>query len=46
VTMRQRTSGRSSLTLALSFYYSIKVLVAVFIGLFRRPNVDHLREER
>ena len=46
VTMRQRTSGASSLTLAVSFYYGIKVLVAVFVGLFRRPNLDHLREER
>jgi glycosyltransferase involved in cell wall biosynthesis len=46
VTMRQRTSGSSSLTLAVSVYYGIKVLVAVFIGLFRRPNLDHLREER
>jgi glycosyltransferase involved in cell wall biosynthesis len=46
VTMRHRTTGRSSLTLAVSVYYGFKVLVAVFIGLFRRPNADHLREER
>jgi glycosyltransferase involved in cell wall biosynthesis len=36
VVMRQRVMGQSSLTLPLSIYYSIKVLVAVFVGIFRR----------
>jgi glycosyltransferase involved in cell wall biosynthesis len=36
VVMRQRLMGQSSLTLPVSIYYSIKVLVAVFVGIFRR----------
>ncbi len=36
VSMRERTSGRSSITALRSIYYMIKVLLALFIGLFRR----------
>jgi len=44
VVMRQRLMGQSSLTLPLSIYYSIKVLVAVFVGIFRRSAYE-LKEE-
>ena len=44
VVMRQRVMGQSSLTLPLSIYYSIKVLVAVFVGIFRRNAYD-LKED-
>jgi glycosyltransferase involved in cell wall biosynthesis len=44
VVMRQRVMGQSSLTLPLSIYYSIKVLVAVFVGMFRR-NAYELKED-
>jgi glycosyltransferase involved in cell wall biosynthesis len=44
VVMRQRLIGQSSLTLPLSVYYSIKVLVAVFVGIFRR-NAYELKED-
>ena len=44
VTMRERDLGRSSLTIPLSLFYSAKVLVAVFVSLFRRPAV-RLEEE-
>jgi hypothetical protein len=44
VVMRQRVIGQSSLTLPLSIYYSIKVLVAVFVGIFRR-NAYELKED-
>ncbi len=41
VTMRSRTSGVSSINPTRSIYYMIKVLLAIFIGLFRaRPNVE------
>jgi glycosyltransferase involved in cell wall biosynthesis len=40
VVMRERATGRSSLTVPLSIYYSAKVLVAVFVGLFRRSAYD------
>ena len=36
VTMRERTAGQSSITAVRSLYYMIKVLLAIFIGLFRR----------
>jgi glycosyltransferase involved in cell wall biosynthesis len=40
VTMRSRTTGVSSINPTRSAYYMIKVLLAIFIGLFRaRPNV-------
>ena len=44
VVMRQRLMGQSSLTLPLSLYYSIKVLVAVFVGIFRR-SAYQLKED-
>ena len=44
VVMRQRLMGQSSLTLPLSVYYSIKVLVAVFVGIFRRSAYE-LKED-
>jgi glycosyltransferase involved in cell wall biosynthesis len=39
VTMRERELGRSSLTIARSLFYTAKVLLAVFVSLFRRPAV-------
>jgi glycosyltransferase involved in cell wall biosynthesis len=39
VTMREREHGRSSITALRSFYYMAKVLVALFVGLFRRRVV-------
>jgi len=40
VTMRQRAAGESSINHARSAYYMVKVLLAIFIGLFRsRPSV-------
>jgi glycosyltransferase involved in cell wall biosynthesis len=44
VVMRQRLMGQSSLTLPVSIYYSIKVLVAVFVGIFRRSAYE-LKED-
>jgi hypothetical protein len=43
--MRERTEGTSTLTFARSLWYAAKVLVAVFVSLFRRPVVHHLEEE-
>jgi hypothetical protein len=34
--MRARATGRSSITTARSFYYVVKVLLALFVGLFPR----------
>jgi glycosyltransferase involved in cell wall biosynthesis len=39
VTMRERGGGRSSITALRSIYYMIKVLLAIFVGLFRRNVV-------
>jgi glycosyltransferase involved in cell wall biosynthesis len=39
VTMRERAAGRSSITAARSVYYMAKVLVALFVGLFRAPRL-------
>jgi glycosyltransferase involved in cell wall biosynthesis len=39
VTMRERSAGRSSITAVRSVYYMIKVLLAIFVGLFRRNVV-------
>jgi hypothetical protein len=39
VHMREREAGRSALTTGVSLFYSFKVLVALFVGLFRRPLV-------
>jgi glycosyltransferase involved in cell wall biosynthesis len=44
VVMRQREEGSSALTIPLSLWYAAKVLVAVFVSLFRRPVVT-LEEE-
>jgi glycosyltransferase involved in cell wall biosynthesis len=41
VLMRPRTAGRSSITTFRSFYYVVKVLLALFVGLFpRQPLVS------
>ena len=39
VAMRQRASGRSSITTWRSFYYVAKVLLALFVGLFPREHL-------
>jgi glycosyltransferase involved in cell wall biosynthesis len=39
VTMREREHGRSSISALASVYYMIKVLLAVFVDLFRRDVV-------
>jgi len=39
VTMRERDGGRSSITTLRSIYYMVKVLLAIFVGLFRRNVV-------
>jgi glycosyltransferase involved in cell wall biosynthesis len=39
VSMRERDGGRSSITALRSVYYMVKVLLAIFIGLFRRNVV-------
>jgi glycosyltransferase involved in cell wall biosynthesis len=44
VEMRERGGGRSSITALRSVYYMVKVLLAIFVGLFRRDVVP--REER
>ena len=36
VVMRTRETGSSSITALSSVYYMVKVLLALFIGLFRR----------
>ena len=39
VQMREREHGRSSITALRSIYYMVKVLIALFVGLFRRSVV-------
>ncbi len=39
VSMREREHGRSSITALRSLYYVVKVLLALFVGLFRRYAV-------
>ena len=39
VSMRERGAGRSSITTLRSIYYMVKVLLAIFVGLFRRNVV-------
>jgi hypothetical protein len=39
VRMREREHGRSSITALHSLYYVVKVLLALFVGLFRRYAV-------
>ena len=36
VRMRERAAGRSSITALRSIYYMVKVLLAIFVGIFRR----------
>jgi glycosyltransferase involved in cell wall biosynthesis len=45
VRMRDRAAGDSSITALRSLYYMTKVLLALFVGLFRR-NVTPLEEDR
>ena len=44
VAMRERTAGSSSITRFGSIVYASKVLLALFVGLFRR-NVTPLEED-
>jgi len=44
VQMRERSAGRSSIGALASVYYMVKVLLALFVGLFRK-NVTPLSEE-
>ena len=37
--LRERGGGRSSITALRSIYYMVKVLLAIFVGLFRRDVV-------
>jgi glycosyltransferase involved in cell wall biosynthesis len=46
VSMRERSGGRSSITAARSAYYMVKVLLAIFVGLFRRYAVPPEEEHR
>jgi glycosyltransferase involved in cell wall biosynthesis len=46
VAMRERGGGRSSITAARSIYYMAKVLLAIFVGLFRRYAVPTEEERR
>src|SRR5205823_10591293 len=39
VTMRERAAGVSSINAARSIYYMVKVLLAIFVGVFRRSAV-------
>jgi glycosyltransferase involved in cell wall biosynthesis len=39
VSMNERISGRSSITNTLSGYYMVKVLLALLVGIFRKPRV-------
>jgi glycosyltransferase involved in cell wall biosynthesis len=39
VAMRQRAGGQSSITTLRSFYYVVKVLLALFVGLFPRTSL-------
>ena len=46
VTMREREHGRSSITALRSIYYMTKVLLAIFVGLFRRYAIPLEKEHR
>ena len=46
VTMRERGGGASSITAVRSVYYMTKVLLAIFVGLFRRYTVPMAEEHR
>jgi hypothetical protein len=39
VAMRARESGQSSITAVRSVYYMVKVVLAIFVALFRRKAV-------
>jgi hypothetical protein len=45
VTMRQRETGRSSINMLNAGYYMVRVLLAIFIGLFRRSPVPPSEDE-
>ena len=45
VEMRERGGGRSSITALRSVYYMVKVLLAIFVGLFRRNVVPQEESE-
>ncbi len=45
VSMRERGGGRSSITALRSIYYMVKVLLAIFVGLFRRDVVPQEEAE-
>ncbi len=45
VSMRERGAGRSSITALRSIYYMVKVLLAIFVGIFRR-NVVPLEDKK
>jgi hypothetical protein len=45
VEMRERGGGRSSITALHSIYYMVKVLLAIFVGLFRRDVVPKEKPE-
>jgi hypothetical protein len=44
--MRERGGGASSITVLRSIYYMTKVLLAIFVGLFRRYAVPPEKEHR
>jgi hypothetical protein len=46
VEMRERSGGASSITAVRSVYYMTKVLLAIFVGLFRRYAVPLEEEHR
>ncbi|MFN2468553.1 MAG: glycosyltransferase family 2 protein [Gaiellaceae bacterium] len=46
VSMRERLGGRSSITAVRSIYYMVKVLLAIFVGIFRRNAVPFEKEGR
>ena len=46
VAMRERGGGSSSITTLRSIYYMTKVLLALFVGLFRRYAVPFEEEPR
>jgi glycosyltransferase involved in cell wall biosynthesis len=46
VEMRERSGGRSSITALRSVYYMTKVLLAIFVGLFRRYAVPFEEEKK
>ena len=45
VTMRQRETGHSSINMVNAGYYMVRVLLAIFVGLFRRRPVPPPGEE-